>query len=100
MAVVLPAPLGPRSAGTAARSAARDSPSRAVVVPYRLTSPSITTAGSDTRASLGTPPGRARRPAGGPRFVPVRYLGDNGVVKTIRKAARSPRPNQHADRRT
>src|SRR5580658_4856250 len=44
--VVLPAPFGPRMAVTAPRGAVSVSPSTAAVDPYRLTSPSICTAGA------------------------------------------------------
>src|SRR5580693_3605582 len=44
--VVLPAPFGPRMAVTAPRGAVNVSPSTAAVDPYRLTSPSICTAGA------------------------------------------------------
>src|SRR5690606_25057267 len=43
--VVLPAPLGPSTAVTAPAGNRTDKPSTAVVWPYRLTSPSMSTAG-------------------------------------------------------
>src|SRR5258707_15206811 len=46
MVVVWPAPLGPRMAVTAPSPALTVSPSTAVVWPYRLTSPRISTAGT------------------------------------------------------
>ena len=45
MVVVLPAPFGPRMPVTAPGAALSVSPSTAVVWPYRLTSPPISTAG-------------------------------------------------------
>src|SRR5690242_18678714 len=45
MVVVLPAPFGPRMPVTAPSAALSVSPSTAVVWPYRLTSPPISTAG-------------------------------------------------------
>src|SRR5947209_12607602 len=44
--VVLPAPFGPRMPVTSPRAAVSVSPSTAVVWPYRLTSPPISTAGT------------------------------------------------------
>src|SRR6476469_9323829 len=46
MVVVLPAPFGPRMPVTAPGAALSVSPSTAVVWPYRLTSPPISTAGT------------------------------------------------------
>src|SRR5580693_6918379 len=45
MVVVLPAPFGPRMPVTSPRAALNVSPSTAVVWPYRLTRPPISTAG-------------------------------------------------------
>src|SRR5260370_36929124 len=83
MVVVLPAPFGPRMPVTAPHAALSVSPSTAAVVPYRLTSPPISTAGSCgtvlTHASLrwlptgrgaAWPLPRAGRPAPRPRGPP------------------------------
>src|SRR5690349_8406135 len=83
--VVLPAPFGPRMAVTSPRAALRVSPSTAVVWPYRLTSPPISTAGSCgtvlTDASLRSQQGAERAGVdnvGPPREVAVGRLDDRG----------------------
>src|SRR5574342_226495 len=48
MSVVLPAPLGPRSAKISPARTARSTPARATTSPYRFTSPRTSTTGGST----------------------------------------------------